>query len=234
MDMIKRLNKLRELRIDNHKYKYVVCSSDMPDSLEELYITMNHISTMVINLAHLPNLRLMHIEAFQSHIALASDTPPQAFAKLILHVKSLKLTRTDAANILAAPNFTHFDLSAEEYYASLIDEIFNGLDAPELRYFSSRGSGASQQHTYDLRAPRLQIVQQGVYGCLPKSAPNNDHQSRPNSPFNRIETLIHRYTMSAVCNPDQISSAAPREINHYWRAPHRSPGLHVAPDVKRD
>jgi hypothetical protein len=178
---VHKLDKLRELRIEyiDVSVPYIY-SMDMPASLEIVYIQHFHCNPnyITINLDHLLNLRSLEIYGAASNVALMAAAPPQCLAKLTVHTRVLNITRTDAANIMLGPKFTHFDIYTTSLYN--INGIFNGLDAPMLQSFASRGLDAP--HRYDLRAPQLRtLTHQGMSSCMPESA---------------SKTITHLHTMS--------------------------------------
>jgi hypothetical protein len=178
--MIQCLDKLRELRyIENSNSIHPPDSKNMPPSLEILRISFvhNYRNTSTINLAHLPNLRSLEVYATEAVMKLAAENPPPFFADLRMHVYSLSTTRADAAHIMLGPNLTHFDMYTKMTVASEsavdINDVFDGLEAPALQSFSSRGSWVP--HTYNLRTPQLRVVHHGMFSCIPKNAPNVTH-----------------------------------------------------------
>jgi hypothetical protein len=174
--MIHKLDKLRELRIEGLLNSIPdIDSIDMPSSLEILHIECKLLfrGTIIINIDHLPNLRSLNIDATSVDTTFVANTQPPFLAELTIHVCTLKTTRADAANILMGSKLTHIDMYIVLSIESDINQVFDGLDAPALKSFSSRGS--STTHTYDLRAPQLRVVHHSMYSCLPKSAPNITH-----------------------------------------------------------
>jgi hypothetical protein len=121
----------------------------------------------------------------------------------------LAITRDDAAHLMAAPKLTHVNM----YVVSSALTMFDGLDAPALTNFSSRG-GWLYPHTYDLRAPQLTTVKHRENSCLPRSAPNithvHGHELRNLHHYNRIAKLTH-LTIDLVWNyPSQFIHSLPQ------------------------
>jgi hypothetical protein len=175
------LDNLRILNITNIEFIYLdgakpppkIAMAEMPASLEALTID-DKICHEIFNLDYLPNLKKLEIDRYFAEVTITASKVPQFLCDLNLIPYSLRIARDDAARIMAGPKLTHFSLYTVNG-APRVNEIFDGLDAPELTHFASWGETPDDKHDYDLRAPKLTHVHCDNNGCIPKSAPNITH-----------------------------------------------------------
>jgi hypothetical protein len=171
LNWARKLDTLRDLQLINVSGVHdIIRCINMSASLERLNIQDVRGCTIACNLDHMPKLQSLIIDSSYTEVKLSATAPPQCLTHFELHVILLTITRDAAAHLMAAPGLTHVDM----YIHSSTLAMFDGLHAPALTNFSSRG-GWEHPHEYDLHAPQLRILHDAGNSCLPKSAPNITH-----------------------------------------------------------
>jgi hypothetical protein len=177
------LHNLRELSIFERYTKNIylkshIHSSSYPTSLEMLNIHSEPLCklSLHLDLDNVPNLKSVKItqgDEYAIALSVYASQTPQNLSSLELQVHNMVIDRDSAERIMVAPKFTDFNVRVE-WGDKKFNKVFDGLSAPNLRYFSSTGS-QHWPHDYDLDAPQLRRIDHYNHGCLPKSAAKYAH-----------------------------------------------------------